>query len=62
MIQKCVPAEEWTSIMEACHSSPYGGHAGPAKTAAKILQSGFFGHHCLKIHIILLKPVIDVKG
>ena len=42
MIRKCVPAEEWTSIMEACHSSPYGGHAGPAKTAAKILQSGFF--------------------
>src|SRR5215469_10430551 len=29
-------------IMKACHSSPYGGHFGPFKTATKILQSGFY--------------------
>ena len=42
LIRRCIPHEEVQSILHHCHSSPYGGHMGPSKTAAKVLQSGFF--------------------
>ena len=42
MIRKCVPQEEVVSILNSCHSSPYRGHFGPTRTAAKVLQSGFY--------------------
>ncbi|XP_070031913.1 uncharacterized mitochondrial protein AtMg00750-like [Nicotiana tomentosiformis] len=29
-------------ILEACHSSPYGGHHGGARTAANVLSCGFY--------------------
>jgi Integrase zinc binding domain len=40
--RRCVPQSEVQSILSHCHSSPYRGHASTAKTAAKVLQSGFF--------------------
>ena len=42
MIRKCVPKEKVVSILNSCHASPYGGHFGPTRTAAKVLQSGFY--------------------
>ena len=42
MIRRCVPAEEVTYILTHCHSLECGGHVSSAKTAAKVLQSGFF--------------------
>ncbi|XP_074297168.1 uncharacterized protein LOC141627860 [Silene latifolia] len=42
MIRRCVPREEATSIMSHCHDLPCGGHASSKKTAAKVLQCGFF--------------------
>ena len=40
--RRCVPHEEVHSILSHCHSSAYGGHASSSKTAAKVLQAGFF--------------------
>ncbi|KAL4363652.1 hypothetical protein GQ457_04G020210 [Hibiscus cannabinus] len=34
--------EEQQTILEQCHSAPYGGHFGGNRTAAKVLQSGFY--------------------
>ena len=42
IIRRCVPEEEMTNILSHCHSSPYGGHFGANRTAAKVLQSGFY--------------------
>ncbi|KAJ9535799.1 hypothetical protein OSB04_un001046 [Centaurea solstitialis] len=42
MIRRCVPKEETTQIIHHCHSGPCGGHFSGNRTAAKILQSGFF--------------------
>ncbi|KAJ9558521.1 hypothetical protein OSB04_013135 [Centaurea solstitialis] len=42
MIRRCVPTEETTQIIHHCHSGPCGGHFSGSRTAAKILQSGFF--------------------
>ncbi|KAJ9561566.1 hypothetical protein OSB04_006726 [Centaurea solstitialis] len=42
MIRRCVPMEETTQIIHHCHSGPCGGHFSGSRTAAKILQSGFF--------------------
>ncbi|XP_045830863.1 uncharacterized protein LOC123922161 [Trifolium pratense] len=42
LLRRCVTKEEATSIMWHCHNSPYGGHYNGERTAAKILQSGFF--------------------
>jgi len=42
VIRRCVPEEEQLSILEACHSSPYGGHHGGVRTASKVLSCGFY--------------------
>ncbi|CAH9126115.1 unnamed protein product [Cuscuta epithymum] len=42
IIRRCVPNEEMLSILDHCHNLPCGGHHGPDRTAAKILQCGFF--------------------
>jgi hypothetical protein len=40
--RRCVPQEEAMEILRCCHSSAYGGHASTNKTAAKVLQAGFY--------------------
>ncbi|KAJ9538724.1 hypothetical protein OSB04_031457 [Centaurea solstitialis] len=42
MVRRCVPNFEMKNLLRACHDSPYGGHFGGQRTAAKVLQSGFF--------------------
>ncbi|KAM1059014.1 hypothetical protein ACFX2B_023592 [Malus domestica] len=42
IIRRCVPLEEQESILKFAHHYACGGHFGPRRTAAKILQSGFF--------------------
>ncbi|KAJ9550857.1 hypothetical protein OSB04_014902 [Centaurea solstitialis] len=42
ILRRCVPDWEQHNILQECHASPYGGHFGGQRTAAKILQSGFF--------------------
>ena len=42
IIRRCVPKSEQCKISNECHASPYGGHFSGAKTAHKILQSGFY--------------------
>lgn len=42
ILRRCVPREEVDSILTHCHSSAYGGHYGGDRTAAKVLQSGFY--------------------
>ena len=40
--RRCLPEEEIQSVISQCHDSPCGGHASTSKTAAKVLQAGFF--------------------
>ncbi|KAL0399649.1 UNVERIFIED_CONTAM: Retrovirus-related Pol polyprotein from transposon opus [Sesamum radiatum] len=42
MVRRCVPEEEMQSILGFCHDREVGGHHGGAKTAAKVLQCGFY--------------------
>ncbi|KAJ9562313.1 LOW QUALITY PROTEIN: hypothetical protein OSB04_007473 [Centaurea solstitialis] len=42
LLRRCVHGSEQHQILDACHSSQFGGHFGGQRTAAKILQSGFF--------------------
>ena len=42
VIRRCVPEDEMHSIMNHCHTLPCGGHFGGQRTAAKVLQSGFY--------------------
>ncbi|KAJ4718833.1 DNA-directed DNA polymerase [Melia azedarach] len=42
LIRRWIPEEEMVNILKHCHSSEYGGHFGGTKTAAKVLQFGFF--------------------
>ena len=42
IIKRCVPEEEMENILKHCQSLEVGGHFGGAKTAVKILQSGFY--------------------
>ena len=47
IILRCVPEVEMLSVLEACHSSPIGGHHSGIHTAHKILQCGYY---CPTIH------------
>ena len=42
IFRKCVPEHEVSSIINFCHSEACGGHFSSKKTAAKILQCGFY--------------------
>ena len=42
VIRRCVPEDEIHSILNHFHTLPYGGHFGGQRTAAKVLQSGFY--------------------
>ncbi|XP_070019781.1 uncharacterized protein [Nicotiana sylvestris] len=42
MIRRCIPEQDQPSILQACHASPYGGHFGGIRTAAKVLESGLY--------------------
>ena len=42
VIRRCVLKEEMESILNHCHTLACGGHFGGNRTAAKVLQSGFY--------------------
>uniref|UniRef100_A0A151UG43 Integrase zinc-binding domain-containing protein n=1 Tax=Cajanus cajan TaxID=3821 RepID=A0A151UG43_CAJCA len=42
LLRRCVSREEAKSILLHCHNSPYGGHFNGERTAAKVLQAGFY--------------------
>ncbi|XP_052723860.1 uncharacterized protein LOC128193792 [Vigna angularis] len=42
LLRRCVTEEESAGILWHCHNSPYGGHFNGERTAAKVLQSGFY--------------------
>ena len=42
LLRRCVTTTEAQSILWHCHSSPYGGHFNSERTAAKVLQAGFY--------------------
>ncbi|CAL1396334.1 unnamed protein product [Linum trigynum] len=42
MVRRCIPECEVKSVLNFCHSMAAGGHFGPHRTAAKVLQSGFY--------------------
>nr|KYP44101.1 Transposon Ty3-I Gag-Pol polyprotein [Cajanus cajan] len=42
LLRRCVTKEEAKDILWHSHNSPYGGHFNGERTAAKVLQSGFF--------------------
>jgi len=42
IFRRCVPDTEFQSVLHFCHSKACGGHFGAKKTAAKVLQSGFY--------------------
>ena len=51
LLRRCVTKEEARNILWHCHCSPYGGHHNGDRTAAKVLQLGFFWPSILKILI-----------
>ena len=42
MLRRCIANEEIGSVLQHCHGMVTGGHFGPQRTAAKILEVGFF--------------------
>ncbi|XP_075099026.1 uncharacterized protein LOC142175918 [Nicotiana tabacum] len=42
MIRRCILEIDQASVLQECHALPYGGHFGGVRTAAKVLESGFY--------------------
>jgi len=42
IIRRCIPDSEFPSVLSFCHDQACGGHFSGRKTAAKVLQCGFF--------------------
>ncbi|XP_070047317.1 uncharacterized protein [Nicotiana tomentosiformis] len=57
LIRKCIPEKEVELVLHDCHASPYGGHHGGDRTAAKVLQSGFFWPTLFKDAYAFVKKV-----
>ena len=54
VIRRCVPEDEMGSILNHCHTLPCGGHFRGQRTAAKVLQSGFYWPSLFKdAHLIV---------
>ncbi|RVW64137.1 putative mitochondrial protein [Vitis vinifera] len=62
IIRKCVPKEEQQGILSHCHENACGGHFASQKTAMRVLQSGFVGHHFSKMHTLCARVVINARG
>ncbi|RVW77717.1 hypothetical protein CK203_050360 [Vitis vinifera] len=62
IIRKCVPEQEQQGILSHCHESACGGHFASQKTAMKVLQSGFCGHHSSKMPSPCVEAVTDARG
>ena len=57
IFRRCIPKEEHVKILNACHSSPCGGHYASKILSFKILNAGFFGLHYLPMQIVIIHPV-----
>jgi hypothetical protein len=42
IIRRCIPEHDQSNVISFCHDHAYGGHFSAKKTAAKILQCGFY--------------------
>lgn len=42
IVRRCIPDQEVRSVLSFCHDQACGGHFGSKKTAAKVLQCGFY--------------------
>ena len=42
VVRRCVPQEEFESILRFCHTYASGGHFGPQRTTRKVSDSGFY--------------------
>ncbi|XP_072052056.1 uncharacterized protein [Arachis hypogaea] len=42
ILRRCISEEEGREVLWSCHSSSYGSYFGGERTAAKVLQCGFF--------------------
>ena len=42
MVRRCITNEEVGAILQHCHGMVNGGHYGPQRTAAKVLEAGFY--------------------
>ena len=61
VIRRCVPEDEMHSILNYCHTLPCGGHFVGQRTAAKVLQSGFYWPTLLKMCINSFPLVTNVN-
>ena len=59
IIRRCVPDDNFHSIISFCLDQAYRGHFG-SKNAAKILQCGFYWSFITVINFV--KLVIDARG
>ena len=53
IIRKCIPEEEYRSVLAFYHELACGGHFGCLKTAEKFLQSGLLEHFIQKLFQLL---------
>ena len=60
--RRCLPEEEIQSVISHCHDSPCEGHASTSKTAAKVLQAGFFWPSLFKDIYTYVTHVIAANG
>ncbi|XP_070035650.1 uncharacterized protein [Nicotiana tomentosiformis] len=61
VIRRCELKEEKGDILRACHSSPYSGHHGGARTTAKVLSCSFYWPTLYKSASELVKRCVEYQ-
>jgi hypothetical protein len=61
VVRRCVPHNEFHSILTFCHSHSCGGHFEAKRMAYKVLENSFYWPSILRMHIIFANHVKKSK-
>jgi hypothetical protein len=61
VVRRCVPQDEFHSILNFCHSYSCGRHFGAKRMAHKVLESGIYWPSIFRIHITFANHVKNAK-
>ena len=62
IIRRCIPESDHKNILSFCHDHACGGHFSSKKTAAKILQSGFYWPSIFHDAMLTVQHMKDTKS
>ncbi|KAK4381837.1 Retrovirus-related Pol polyprotein from transposon.6 [Sesamum angolense] len=62
VVRRCVPNDEYNSVLTFCHTFACGGHFGPKRTTRKVLDCGMYWNTLFKDAYEFCKKLVEAKA